>query len=124
MATRKIRLRWVLLILLLVAVGLFIRWDRRRSIQAIHIVKAERQDIHSGVITNGKAEPVEYRDIRSEVGGEITNAFLHDGDNVKSGQKVFEIRQPEIQSEIEHARAELSDARESLRLLKQGGTAA
>src|ERR1051326_71296 len=120
--TRTFRLRWLLLILLLAGVGFLIQWNRGRSIQVVRIAKVELQDIHSGVVTNGRAEPTEYREIRADVGGEITEVLPHDGDVVRSGQKLFAIRQPELASEMEHARAELTDALESLRVVKQGGT--
>jgi HlyD family secretion protein len=122
MANRRWRFRWPLLALLVVAAGLFIRWDRQRSVQVIRTAKVEREDIQAGVITNGKAEAIQYRDVRSEIEGEVVQVLVHDGDRIQQGRKLIQISQREIPSEVEHARAELRDAEEALRLLKQGGT--
>ncbi|MBI2816846.1 MAG: efflux RND transporter periplasmic adaptor subunit [Acidobacteria bacterium] len=122
MANRSSRWRWPVLILVLVAVGLIIRWDMQRSVEAIPMAVAERRDIHTGVVTNGKAEPVEYRDIRSEVDGQISAVLVRDGDEVRQGQTLIEITQKQITSDIEHARADVAEAEEALRVLKQGGT--
>jgi HlyD family secretion protein len=122
MANRKWRWRWLILILILVATGVVIRWDRSRSVLSIAMAKVERQDIHSGVVTNGKAEPVDFRDVRPEVEGQVGEVPLHEGDEVRQGQKLFQLIQKQIPSDLEHARAELADAEEALRLLKQGGT--
>ena len=123
MATRKFRFGWLLLALIIIAAaGVFVRWDRQRSIQVVHTARVGRQDIHAGVVTNGKAEPINYRDVRAEVEGEVLQVPVHEGDRIQQGQQLMQISQKEIPSEVEHARAELRDAEETLRLLKQGGT--
>ncbi len=122
MANRKARWRWLILILVLIAAGVVVRWDRERSVPTIPTVKVERQEIHTGVVTNGKAEPIEYRDVRAEVEGQVGEVPLHEGDEVRGGQQLLKIAQRQIASEAEHARADLADAEEAMRLLKQGGT--
>src|SRR5207244_2585221 len=110
MATRPSGWRWLLLVLIIVGAVFFVRWDRQRSIQTVRTARAERQDIHAGVVTNGRAEPIEYRDVRAEVGGEVAEVLIHEGDRVKKGQKLMEISQRDIPNELEHARAELAQA--------------
>lgn len=83
---------------------------------------AERGSLHTGVVTNGKAEPMEFRDVRAEMDGEVSDVLVHEGDSVPTGQKLAEMSQKQITSDIEHARAELAEAEEALRVLKQGGT--
>jgi HlyD family secretion protein len=123
MATRMSPVRWLILIVILaITTVAFVRWDRQRAVKPIPMATVEKQDIYSGIVTNGKAEPVEYRDIRPAVDGEIASLIVHDADTVKAGQKVAEVSQQQIASDVETARASLAEAEESLRLLKQGGT--
>jgi len=122
MANRSSRWRWFLLIMAIIAAGIIAWWDWQRSIQAIPMAVAVRLDIHTGVVTNGKAEPIEYRDVRAEIEGQVSEIPIRDGTEVQQGQKLIEITQKQIPSEIEHARADLVEAEDQLRLLKQGGT--
>ncbi|MBI3934103.1 MAG: efflux RND transporter periplasmic adaptor subunit [Acidobacteria bacterium] len=96
----------------------------QRSVQSVRTAKVERQDIHAGVVTNGKAEPIIYREVRAAVEGEVINLQVREGDEVRQGQKLMELSQRQVESELEQARAELADAEEAARLLRQGGTTA
>jgi len=123
MANHRFRWRWLLLVVFIVVAAIyFVRWDRRRTVRVVEMAEVERQDIHTGVITNGKAEPIEYREVRAEIGGEVIGLFVREGDRVVQGQRLAELNQREIVSELDHARAELAAAQDALRLLKQGGT--
>jgi HlyD family secretion protein len=53
----------------------------------------------------------------------VSQILVRAGDSVRRGQKLAEIRQRQIASEIESARATLADAENELRLVRQGGTA-
>src|SRR3954469_25917722 len=99
MANRKPRWRWPVLLIILIAGAYIARWDWQRQVQPIPMGRAERRDIHTGVVTNGKAEPVEYREIRAEVDGQIATVLVHDGDQAKPGQKLIEISQKQIASD-------------------------
>lgn len=122
MANPKSRSLWLWLILILVAGALIVRWDRQRSVQSVPMAVAERRDIQTGVVTNGKAEPVDYRDVRAEIEGQVAEVLVHDGDELRPGQKLLQIVQQQIVSEIQRARAQVAEAEEALRVLKQGGT--
>lgn len=122
MANQKSRWRWLLLILILMVAAFVVRWNRQRAVQAIPMAVAERQNLHTGVVTNGKAEPVEYRDVRAEMEGQVSQVLVNEGGEVRPGQKLIETTQKQVTSDIEHARAELLEAEEQLRVLKQGGT--
>lgn len=124
MASKKSSIWVLLLVVIAIGAALVIRWDRARSVQAVPMVSVERQDIRAGVVTNGKAEPVEYRDVRAEIEGQIAELPVRDGDRVSLGQRLVGLNQRQIAADIEHARAEVAEAEEALRLLQQGGTAA
>jgi multidrug efflux pump subunit AcrA (membrane-fusion protein) len=108
--------------IVLAAGAIFLQY-RRRSTQIVRTAKAERQDIHTGVVTNGKAEPIVFREVRAEVDGEVVQLLVREGDSVRRGQKLLELGRKQLSSELEKARAELTDAESAGRLLQQGGTA-
>ena len=122
MASRTGRILWVTIALVVVLGAVLTYRTEQRSIQVVRTAKVERQDIHASVVTNGKSEPIVYREVRAEVEGEVTALPIREGDQVRQGQKLVELSQRQIQSELEQARAELADAEEAARLLRQGGT--
>ncbi|MBI4479306.1 MAG: efflux RND transporter periplasmic adaptor subunit [Acidobacteria bacterium] len=122
MASRTGRILWVTIALVVVLGAALAYRTEQRSIQVVRTAKVERQDIHASVVTNGKSEPIVYREVRAEVEGEVTALPIREGDQVRQGQKLVELSQRQIQSELEQARAELADAEEAARLLRQGGT--
>ena len=124
MASRTARIAWITLAVVAVLGGVLAYRSAERSVQVIRTVAVERQDIHEGVVTNGKAEPILYREVRAELEGEVTELPARQGDRVRQGQKLAGLGQRQAQSELEQARAELADAEEAVRLLRQGGTAA
>lgn len=122
MANRSLRLIWPLLAIVLLLAGVLVYWQRQRSVVPVRTAKVERQDIHTGVVTNGRAEPIEFREVHAEIEGEVLRVWVHEGDSVRQGQKLLELSPGQILSELEHARAELTDAEHALRLLRRGGT--
>ena len=122
MASATVRTLSVTVAALAVFAGFLVYRSQQRSIQTIRVAKVERQDIHSGVVTNGKAEPIFFREIRAEVEGEVTFLAVREGDKVTTGKKLLELSQRQVLSELEQARAELAAADEAVRLLEQGGT--
>ena len=123
MATRRIRLVWLLLIAVAVFAGTIFYRSRQRSILEVRTTRAARQEIHAGVVTNGKAEPIQYQDARAELEGEVAQVLVREGDRARRGQKLAELRQSQVASELETARARLTEVENDLRLLRQGGTA-
>ena len=124
MASRSSRAIWVVLVLggLAAAGALYFR-SLERAVLVVQTVRAAREEIHTGVVTNGTAEPIVYQDARAELEGEVARVLVREGDSVRRGQRIAELNQRQIASEIESARSTLADAENELRLLRQGGTA-
>ena len=120
MVARRISL-WLLLALLVIA-GVFFLQYRRRSTVEVRAAKVERQSIHSSVVTNGKAEPLSYQEVRSEVEGEVVRVLVQDGETVRRGQTLLELNQRQVLSGLEQARSELAEAQNALQFLQRGGT--
>ena len=110
MASRGIRFVWLLLILAGLFAGVLSYRSRERAVLAVRTFRVERQDIHAGIVTNGKAEPIVYQDARAELEGEVSQVLVREGDSVRRGQQLAELSQRQIGSEIESARSSLADA--------------
>lgn len=124
MASRTARALWVTILIVIALAGMLAYRSNQRSIPLIRTTKAVRQDIHSGVVTNGKAEPYRFREVRAEVDGTVAELAVREGDRVRAGQKLLALSQRQLESAVEQARAEVAAAEEALRLLRQGGTTA
>ncbi|MBI1956694.1 MAG: efflux RND transporter periplasmic adaptor subunit [Acidobacteria bacterium] len=120
MTARRISL-WLLLAILVIA-GVFFLQYRRRSVVEVRTAKVERQSIHASVVTNGKAEPLSYREVRSEVEGEVVRVLVPEGETVRRGQTLLELNQRQALSELEQARSELAEAENAWQFLQRGGT--
>ena len=123
MANRTISWAWLVIVLLGLFVGVLLYRSTQRSVLDVRTARAERQDLHAGVVTNGRAEPTVRQDLRAEADGEIVRVEIREGDAVRKGQTLLEISPTRARNELEQARAILAEAESQLRLLRQGGTA-
>jgi HlyD family secretion protein len=124
MALGKARSLILALVVVALIAGTAFYRSRRNSIRTVRTATVERQEIHAGIVTNGKAEPIVFREVRAELEGEVVQVLVREGDPVRAGQKLAELSQRDVTSEREQARAELAEAEDALRLLRQGGTTA
>jgi HlyD family secretion protein len=109
----------------IVAVAAFLAFrSYQRSFLDIRTAHPARESIHTGVVTNGKSEPIMYRELRAEMEGEVSSLDVREGETVRPGQRLLALGQRQSESDLQQARAELAEAQEALRLLRQGGTAA
>ena len=123
MASRTSSVVWIVLVLGAIAAAALYYRSLDRAVLPVQTVRAERQEIHTAVVTNGMAEPISYQDARAEIEGEVAQVLVRQGDSVRRGQKIAELNLSRITSEIESARATLTEAESGLSLLRQGGTA-
>ena len=122
MAAGKVRPILFLVSLLLLLAGVIAYRQWQRSVVTVRTARAERRDIHTTVVTNGRAEPMQFRNVHAEGEGKVDEVFVHEGEEVRRGQKMVQLSPRQLQSELEKARAELTDAENTLRLLRRGGT--
>ncbi|MBI4460790.1 MAG: efflux RND transporter periplasmic adaptor subunit [Acidobacteria bacterium] len=110
-------------LLALLALGgiLFFQY-RRRAVVEVRTARVERRSISSSVVTNGRAEPLTYQEVRSETEGEVVRVHVQEGENVRRGQNLLELSQRQALSELERARSELAEAENALQFLQRGGT--
>ncbi len=123
MASRTSRAVWVVVLVLVgLAGGALYYRSLQRAVLPVRTVQAARAEIHTGVVTNGMAEPIAYQDARAEIEGEVARVLVREGDSLRRGERIAELSQRQIASEIESARATLTAAESELSLLRQGGT--
>jgi HlyD family secretion protein len=124
MGSRSSRIVLAIFLVVGVLAGAAFYRSYQRSIRIVRVVQVSQQDLHTGVVTNGKAEPISFREVHAELEGEVSELAVQQGDVVKQGQKLIALGPGQVTSELEQARAELAEAESTLRLLQQGGTAA
>ena len=64
------------LVVAAVFAGTIVYRSRQRSTLAVRTVRVARQEIHAGVVTNGKSEPIRFQDARAEIEGEVSQVLV------------------------------------------------
>jgi RND family efflux transporter MFP subunit len=72
--------------------------------------------IPSSVSTDLVLEPGRDAHVRTQVAGKVARVFVHQGEEVKAGQLIAALENPEIEAEAQVASAELTLASSNLRL--------
>jgi HlyD family secretion protein len=113
----------ILLLALLVLVAGVIVWAIRRKAQPpeIPFTRIHRETLVSNLITNGKAEPVEWQDIRVDNQGLVTGVPVKEGQTVAKGALVAQLSEPGLAEDLHAAEARQEQARAALQTLNQGG---
>lgn len=114
--------RIVLLVVLaaLCAAGYW-AYEKKNAPPAVSFAKVTRETIINTLSTNGKVEPMDSQDARSEAGGIIARLLVKQGDTVRAGQLLAEIRETGVQQELQAAEAREAQVRADLQTLQQGG---
>ncbi len=106
---------------LALAGGVWWAYQIRSTPPSVPFAKTQREKISNNLSTNGKVEPEEYMEVRSDVEGTIQRLSVHQGSVVTKGQVVAEISQPGLDQELPAAEARLAQAKAELSTLMSGG---
>lgn len=98
-------------------------WQNQNNAPTLPVAKATRETVVNTLSTNGKVEPVEYREVHAEAQGLITQLLVKEGDNVTKGQVLVRISETGLREELEAAQAREAQASADLQTLQQGGRA-
>src|SRR5215469_1135295 len=111
------------LLLALASVAALVWWAIQRKSQPpeINFVRAHRETLVSNLITNGKAEPVQWQDVRVDNQGLVTTVPLKEGQKVAAGALIARLSEPGLKEELDSARERETAARANLQTLKLGG---
>lgn len=113
---KKNRLKWALIITLLLAAGGGYAWkvksgDAAPDTPAYRIVDVRTDTIEDTVTAQGKLEPKEYVDVGAQVSGQLKKLYVEIGDNVKKGDPIAEIDAKIYESEVAGNEARLKTLR-------------
>ena len=108
---------------LLVLVAAVVWWAFHQKSQApeVRFTRIQRETLISNLITNGKAEPVEWQEIRVDNSGRVTAVSVKEGQKVAKGALVATLSEPGLNEELTAAEARDAQARAALQTLSQGG---
>jgi HlyD family secretion protein len=116
----KKRLLWAVLIL---AAAALVVWAVRHKSEPpeITFTKVHRETLISNLITNGKAEPLAWQDIRVDNQGLVSRVPVKEGQTVTKGALVAQLNEPGLSEDLSAAEAREQQARANLQTLTQGG---
>jgi HlyD family secretion protein len=100
-----------------------IAWGYLRSSAppAVPFAKATRERLVSTLITNGKAEPIEWTAVRAESAGPVDTVPVTRGQTVTPGAVIATLNTREAQALLASAEARIAQARAELQLTQSGG---
>ncbi|MCS7072908.1 MAG: efflux RND transporter periplasmic adaptor subunit [Bacteroidia bacterium] len=105
---------WLLIIPLILLGGVGYYYKNKNQVVEVEIDTVQRRTIISKVSESGTIEPDIELPISPEVSGEIITLTVKEGDFVKRGQLLFEIKPDNYKAALEQATAALNTARADL----------
>ncbi|MBL8233214.1 MAG: efflux RND transporter periplasmic adaptor subunit, partial [Bryobacterales bacterium] len=114
------RLLWIVP---LAALGAGVWWLQsvRNAPPEIAFTKAVRQKLVSTLRTNGKVEPLDWREVRAEREGLIRRAAVTQGQVVTRGAVLLELDATEAQAALAAAESAIAQAKIELDVVRTGG---
>jgi membrane fusion protein, macrolide-specific efflux system len=76
--------------------------------------KVKRGDLEVAVLETGRVEPLLQTQIKSKVGGQVTEVLVQEGEKVKKGQILLRIEATDYQRDVARTEAEIAQAREAV----------
>ena len=112
-------LQWIGLLSVVVSLSLASCGDKKTGPQAPPPVPVNVYTVATGNATYfdsypGTATPLNQVDIKPQVSGNIVGIFFKDGQQVRKGQKLYEIDQQQYKAAVEQAIANLNVAKANL----------
>jgi HlyD family secretion protein len=87
------------------------------------VANIARENLTSIIATNGRVEPIAPQTFRARYPTFVQRAYVVEGQQVKRGQKLFDLDDTEVQADLAQARADLATQEEALNVAKAGGYA-
>jgi HlyD family secretion protein len=120
MANKKSRRLWLILSLLITAIGVgvasFTVLSRpKNGIDPSRMATVERGDITRSVVATGRIEPITKVEIKSKANGIIEELKVQVGDLVQSGQILAELDKENLAARVREAKAALMGAESNLK---------
>ena len=116
-------LLWVVL-LAIAAVGAWYAVTLRNQPPELAFAHVVREPIVSSVPTNGKVEPMEWAEARTERAGPVAKILVQRGALVEQGAALIELDSSEARAALASAQARVTQIRAELEVIAKGGRAA
>jgi HlyD family secretion protein len=109
--------------LLLLPVAVLAWWVYHRNTEPpeFSFAKVRREILVSTLATNGKVEPIEWREVRADTSGPIDRVPVHDGESVARGAVLAQLSATGLEAELTGAEARIEEARSNLANIERGG---
>ena len=110
-----IKRNWILILVILVAVGLFVAFRLNQKPEAEYFTaKVEQGDIRQVIEATGTINPVTLVQVGSQVSGMISKLYVDFNSKVTQGQVIAEIDPKLFQGVVQQAQADLQTAQATL----------
>ena len=123
MQSKRLKLAWLYILLALGAIVALVLLSGRPPIPSVPTQVVTRANISNAISTNGKVEPVTPYEMRSLVQSHVIKIRATEGQFVKKGQPLVDLDEGQLRADISHAREQLVNNQENLRIAKSGGQA-
>jgi HlyD family secretion protein len=123
MQSKRLKLAWLYILLALGAIVALVWLSGRKPIPSVPVQVVKRSNISSAISTNGKVEPVTPYEMRALVQSHVTEVHATEGQLVKKGQLLLDLDDGQLRADVSHAREELVNNQENLRIAQSGGHA-
>lgn len=121
MQSKRLKLAWLYILLALAAIVGLVLLSGRKPVPSVPAQAVKRANISSAISTNGKIEPVTPYEMRALVQSHVTDVHAVEGQAVKKGQPLFDLDDGQLRADVSHAREQLVNNEENLRIAKSGG---
>ena len=111
----------VLLLLAATAAAAIWFYKRQNDLPQVPFSKVARETISNTLSTNGKVEPIEFIEVRTDVSGLVKSLPVQAGAGVRQGQLLATLSQPGAEEELASAEARAAQAKAELEALQSGG---
>ncbi|HTC61706.1 MAG TPA: efflux RND transporter periplasmic adaptor subunit [Candidatus Saccharimonadales bacterium] len=114
---------WIIVGAAVVLTFLLVFWSGRTATARVMVANVVRENLSSIISTNGRVEPIMPQTFRARYPTFVQRTYVVEGQQVKRGQKLFDLDDTEVQADLAQARAELVSQEEALNVAKAGGYA-
>ena len=111
---------WVVL-LAIAASGVWYAVTLRNQPPELTFTHVVRESITSSVPTNGKVEPIEWSEARTDRPGPVEKILVQRGALVKQGDELIELDSSEARAAVAAAQARVTQVRAELEVIEKGG---
>src|ERR1700722_2527052 len=102
---------------------LLVFWGGRTATARVMGANVVRENLSSIISTNGRVEPIMPQTFRARYPTFVQRTYVVEGQQVKRGQKLFDLDDTEVQAGLAQARADLASQEEAFNVAKAGGYA-